>query len=56
MIQTLVAFMAGTTLAIVYRLLAHGEFLAGEGAWAVLTAAAAAPVPFIVFYPRPPQK
>ena len=54
-IQILIVFMACTTLAIVYRILTHGEVDPGETTWIVLAAAAAAPVLFAVFYPRPPR-
>ena len=55
-VQILIVFMACTTLAIVYRILTHGEVDPGETTWIVLAAAAAAPVLFAVFYPRPPQE
>ena len=55
-IQILIVFMAGTTLAVVYRMLTHGEVPPGEGTWIVIAAAAAAPVLFAVFYPRPPRE
>lgn len=56
-IQILIVFMAGTTLAIAYRTYTHGidELPPGEGTWVVVAAAAAAPVLFAVFYPRPPR-
>ena len=57
-IQILIVFMAGTTLAIVYRMLTHGvdELPQGEGTWIVIAAAAAAPLLLVVFYPRPPRE
>ena len=55
-IQILIVFMACTTLAIVYRMLTHGEDDPGESTWIVLAAAAAAPALFAVFYPRPPRE
>jgi hypothetical protein len=55
-IQILIAFMAGTTLAIVYRILTHGELPAGEVTWIIVAAAEAAPVLFAVFYPLPPRE
>ena len=55
-IQIIIVFMAGTTLAVVYGILTHAELPAGEGTWVVAAAAAAAPVLFGVFYPRPPRE
>ena len=55
-IQILMVFLACTTLAIVYRMLTHGEDDPGESTWIVLAAAAAAPALFAVFYPRPPRE
>lgn len=42
-IQIIIVFMAGTTLAVAYGVLTHAELPAEEGTWVVFVAAAAAP-------------
>lgn len=54
-IQVLIAFTALAALAITVRLLFHDEPYDVDPAWIVLPFAAAAPILFAAFYPRPPQ-